>query len=219
MSFSVSTIVCTHNHERWIERCIRSLLNQESVSELDHEIIVVDDASTDSTEKILVKFKQYSNVKIITNQKNKGLSASINIGMMESTGRYLVRVDSDDYVQRYFIFLMKFYLDFNRYYQAVCVDYLQVSETEEVLSRENAMIKEIACGIMFRRECLFELGLYNEDYKMREGHELRRRFLKSFKLGHLELPLYKYREHNSNRTKNHSEVEQYDNKINDEFGG
>ena len=46
--------------------------------------------------------------RIITNQENKGLSASINIGMKESTGRYLVRVDSDDYVQRYFIFLMKF---------------------------------------------------------------------------------------------------------------
>ena len=56
---------------------------------------------------------------------------------------------------------------------------------------------------MFRRECLFELGLYNEKFKMREGHDLRKRFLENnFNLGHLELPLYKYRKHDTNRTKN-----------------
>ena len=63
---------------------------------------------------------------------------------------------------------------------------------------------------MFRRECLFELGLYNEKFKMREGHELRIRFKKyNFKLGHLELPLYKYRKHQTNRTKNKKILSKY----------
>ena len=70
--------------------------------------------------------------------------------------------------------------------------------------------EEIACGVMFRRECLYDIGLYNEKYRMREGHDLRRRFLKKFKIGHLELPLYKYRHHETNRTKEKQNLSKYD---------
>jgi glycosyltransferase involved in cell wall biosynthesis len=213
MSYSVSTIICTHNHAKWLERCIRSLLNQEHISDHDHEIIVVDDFSDDSTDEVLQKFINFPNIKIIHNSENKGLPASINIGMRASTGRYLVRVDSDDYVQRNFIYMMKFFLDFNRHFQAVCVDYLVVSETEEVIRRGSGLQEEIACGVMFRRECLFDIGLYNEDFKMREGHELRKRFLDKFIMGYLELPLYKYRDHESNRTKNKDVLEIYDKRL------
>ena len=184
-AISVSIIVCTYNHGKWIERCLRSLLNQNFIESDDFEIILVDDCSQDSTSEVLSKFSEEKNLKIIANKENIGLPASINKAMQESKGRYVVRVDSDDYVQRSFLYHMKFYLDFNRHYQAVCVDYLKVDENEEVLSRGNGMIEEIACGVMFRRECLFDIGLYNEDYSMREGHDLRRRFLKEFKLGHL----------------------------------
>ena len=128
-----------------------------------------------------------------------------------------MRVDSDDYVQRSFLYHLKFFLDYNRYYQAVCVDYLKVDENEEVISRENGSVNEIACGVMFRRECLFDIGLYNENYKMREGHDLRRRFEKEFKIGHLELPLYKYRDHADNRTKSEL-VKDFDEKLNTEHG-
>ena len=175
---SVSVIVCTFNHEKWIERCIRSLLNQENIFLEDFEIILVDDCSEDSTSEVLDKFSNETNLTIIKNESNIGLPASINKAMKVSTGRYIVRVDSDDYVQRSFLYHMKFFLDFNRYYQAVCVDYFRVDENEEVLSRENSKINEIAFGIMFRRECLFDIGLYNEKYTMREGHDLRRRFEK-----------------------------------------
>tara|TARA_B100002019_G_C21200704_1_gene563858 strand:+ start:143 stop:802 length:660 start_codon:yes stop_codon:yes gene_type:complete len=214
---SVSVIVCTFNHEKWIERCIRSLLNQENIFLEDFEIILVDDCSEDSTSEVLDKFSNETNLTIIKNESNIGLPASINKAMKVSTGRYIVRVDSDDYVQRSFLYHMKFFLDFNRYYQAVCVDYFRVDENEEVLSRENSKINEIACGIMFRRECLFDIGLYNEKYTMREGHDLRRRFEKKFKIGHLELPLYKYRDHANNRTKSDI-VRDFDKKLNKEHG-
>ena len=45
---------------------------------------------------------------------------------------------------------------------------------------------------------------------MREGHDLLKRFLKKYKLGHLEIPLYKYRDHKTNRTKNKSVVKKYE---------
>ena len=53
---------------------------------------------------------------------------------------------------------------------------------------------------MYRKECLINISLYNEKFKMREGHEINKG-LKKYKIGRLELPLYKYRG-TKNRTKN-----------------
>ena len=132
---SISVIVCTYNHAKWIERCLRSLLNQDFINENDFEVILVDDCSEDSTSSILEKFSNEKNLKIIFNEQNMGLPSSINKAMQESVGRYIVRVDSDDYVQRTFLF-HQIFLDFNRFYQAVCVDYYKVDENEEIISEK-----------------------------------------------------------------------------------
>ena len=106
--------------------------------------------------------------------------------------------------------MSKLFLDKNRYYQALATDYTKVDENENLISRENCSKNEIACGIMFRKESILEIGLYNENFLMREGHELKKRFEKKFKIGRLELPLYKYRIYSKNRTKNKKELSKYD---------
>ena len=63
---------------------------------------------------------------------------------------------------------------------------------------------------MFLKESLEKIGLYNENFKMREGHELKRRFLINFKIGRLPKPLYNYRQHKKNRTKNKRVLKLYD---------
>ena len=206
----ITVVVCTFNHGAWIERCIRSLLNQKFIKKDDFEIILIDDKSTDSTKKILKNFSDLENFRIHSNKKNIGLPKSLNKAIKLSKGRYVTRVDSDDYVQRNFLFLSKLFLDMNREYQAVAVDYIKVDNFETVLSKENCLKNEIACGIMYRKECLINIGLYNEKFKMREGHEINRRFKKKFKIGRLELPLYKYRMHEKNRTKNLKRVNYFD---------
>tara|TARA_B100000424_G_C22917914_1_gene488388 strand:- start:668 stop:1333 length:666 start_codon:yes stop_codon:yes gene_type:complete len=206
----ITVVVCTFNHGAWIERCIRSLLNQKFIKKDDFEIILIDDKSTDSTKKILKNFSDLENLRIHNNKKNIGLPKSLNKAIKLSKGRYVTRVDSDDYVQRNFLFLSKLFLDMNREYQAVAVDYIKVDNFETVLSKENCLKNEIACGIMYRKECLINIGLYNEKFKMREGHEINQRFKKKFKIGRLELPLYKYRMHEKNRTKNLKRVNYFD---------
>jgi len=208
----ISVIVCVYNHEKWLERCLRSLLHQNFIKPSEYEIIVVDDASKDNTKKIFDFFK-FKNFKFFKNKKNLGLPASINFAIEQSLGRYIVRVDSDDYVARNFLYLMKLFLNLNREYQAVASDYYKVDNNEVFISKENAIKRQIACGVMFRKECLIEIGLYNENFKMREGHELRKRFQKKFEIGHLNLPIYKYRFHNSNRTKNLKELKKYNKKL------
>lgn len=209
----ISVIVCCHNHDKWIERCVRSLAHQEDIPAETYEIIVVNDGSTDATRAVLENISFLPRLRVIDNESNSGLPASLNIAIRRALGRYVVRVDSDDYVARRFLSLMRLFLNMNRDYQAVAVDYVKVDEFENVVERANAMTHQIACGVMFRKECLFDIGLYDESFKMREGHELRRRFEQKFRIGHLEFPLYKYRHHGANRTLNTEEVGRYNEKL------
>jgi len=209
----ISVIVCCHNHGKWIERCIRSLAHQEDIQTDDYEIIVVNDGSTDSTSAVLQNIAFLPNLRILDNERNLGLPGSINKAIRSALGRYIVRVDSDDYVSRRFLGLMRLFLNMNRHYQGVAVDYVMVDEFENAVERVNCFAQQIACGVMFRKECLFDVGLYDESYRMREGHDLRRRFEEKFKIARLEFPLYKYRHHGANRTLNTEEVLKYDQQL------
>ena len=205
----ISVIVCCFNHEKWIERCLRSLLLQEHIKSQDYEIIVINDFSKDNSLKVINNFK-YDNLKLYNNKSNMGLPMSINKAVKIAKGRYVVRVDSDDYVSRNFLYLCRVFLNLNREFQAVAVDYYKVKDSEELIKKVNCFEEEIACGLMFRKECLFEVGLYNNKFKMREGHDLRKRFEEKFSIGHLNIPLYKYRFHEKNRTKNKKSLIKYE---------
>jgi glycosyltransferase involved in cell wall biosynthesis len=205
----ISVIVCCFNHEKWIERCLRSLLLQEHIKSQDYEIIVINDFSKDNSLKVINNFK-YDNLKLYNNKSNMGLPMSINKAIKIAKGRYVVRVDSDDYVSRNFLYLCRVFLNLNREFQAVAVDYYKVKDSEELIKKVNCFEEEIACGLMFRKECLFEVGLYNDKFKMREGHDLRKRFEEKFSIGHLNIPLYKYRFHEKNRTKNKKNLIKYE---------
>ena len=205
----ISIIICCYNHEKWIERCLRSILHQKNIKDNEYEVIIIDDNSSDNSFDIIKKFN-FNNFSSFKNKRNLGLSLSINKGIKKAQGRYIVRVDSDDYVSRDFLYLIKLFLDLNREYQAVAVDYYKVNDKEQILKKINCFKSQIACGILFRKECIIDIGLYNKVFKMREGHELRKRFEKKFSIARLNIPLYKYRSHSDNRTKKKKILKKYD---------
>lgn len=93
MKFSI--IIPVFNIEKYIAKCIESILDQ---TYKDYEIIIVDDGSTDSSGKICDDFsKKYSNIKII-HKKNGGLSSARNVGIKEAMGEYLMFIDGDDFL-------------------------------------------------------------------------------------------------------------------------
>ena len=83
----ISVIVPVYNGERFIGRCLRSLLHQ-TLSKEKYEIIVINDASKDKTSYALQLFKE--DIKIINNEKNLGLPASLNKGIISSRANFLV---------------------------------------------------------------------------------------------------------------------------------
>ena len=105
---------------------------------------------------------------------------------------------------------MSLFLDMNRKYQAIACDYNKVNEVGVLVENCSSVKEPIACAVMFTYEALCDINFYDENYKMREGHDLIDRFLKKFSLFHLPMPMYRYRIHGSNRTGNLQEVEKYD---------
>jgi len=207
---SISVIVPVYNQEIYIGRCLRSLLDQ-SLERDNYEIIVINDGCTDKTETILSAFKD--EIKIIKNKKNIGLPLSLNKGIKLSKGRFVVRVDSDDYVNREFLKYLQMYLLHNSEMDAVCCDYYLIDDQERIIKKMNSIKNPIGCAIMFRMESLIDIGMYDKNFKVHEDKDLRIRFLKEHKIDRISLPLYRYRKHSSNITKNKKKMTKHYKKL------
>lgn len=96
----ISVIVPVYNVERYLNRCIDSIINQ-TYKKL--EIILIDDGSTDNSKKICNEYaNENKKIKAIF-KKNGGLSDARNKGIESATGKYITFVDPDDYVEKNFI--------------------------------------------------------------------------------------------------------------------
>ncbi len=195
----VSVIITSYNYGRYIERALRSCLDQ-SISKNQFEIIVVNDCSTDNTVAILDNYQ--NDARIYHLEKNVGLSAARNFGVRKAKGQYVVFLDADDYLHKETIQVQKLFLEENHAFNAVAIDYFLVDDLENHRERIDSAEKPIACGIMFRKDLLIEIGLYDEKFKAREEEDLRIRFLERFNIYNIPLPLYRYRRHDNNLTNN-----------------
>ncbi|MDD5979974.1 MAG: glycosyltransferase [bacterium] len=90
----ISVIVPVYNVEKYLPNCLQSLVNQNYN---DYEIIIINDGSTDNSEKIIKDYKtKYPKLIKYYKKDNGGLSSARNLGIVKSIGEYLLFVDSDD---------------------------------------------------------------------------------------------------------------------------
>jgi len=192
----VSIVITNYNYGSYITRCIRSCLNQERVN---IEVIVVDDCSTDDSIERIRPFSE--DIRLFKTKKNSGVSSAANLGIQNAKGQFFFRVDADDYINKDMAFIMKRYLEAN--HDAFCVssDYLLVDNYENTIERKYAEKDNISCGIMYRKDLFISLGAYNPKMRHKEEEELRKRLGDKYSIHHLKIPFYRYRMHDSNKTK------------------
>ena len=96
----VSIIVPAYNVEKYIKKCLTSILEQTYTN---IEVIIVEDGSTDNTGQLVDEISQSDSRVRVLHKKNAGVSAARNSGIEISTGEYLVFVDGDDYIAHDYI--------------------------------------------------------------------------------------------------------------------
>lgn len=95
-NIEVSVIVPVYNVEKYLDRCILSILQQ---SYNDYELILVNDGSRDNSAKICDSYAKLDERIVVKHQKNAGVSVARNTGLEVARGEYIVFVDADDYLE------------------------------------------------------------------------------------------------------------------------
>lgn len=195
----ISVIVTNYNYGRFVGRCLRSIINQTTEPK-NFEVIVVDDSSTDDSWEILKSFG--GRIRLFQNASNLGLAATSNLGIANANGRYVVRIDSDDYVHPDFLKVLLLGFDlFGRNSEAISLDYLNVTPAGEVISYGSSEKDPIACGIAFKLDAIEQVGFYNPKLRVHEEIDLRQRFnSEGLRIQNINLPLYKYVRHDKSLT-------------------
>jgi glycosyltransferase involved in cell wall biosynthesis len=160
--------------------------------------VVVDDGSTDSTLEILNNFSYSEKLRIISNRENRGIGYTANTGIKLARGRLVVRVDADDYVSEYFLQTLFLAIHGQDQFKAVTCDYGLVSEDGHNLQARKFSEFPIACGILFEKEALIAVGIYNDNLRVFEEEELMLRFSQKFRILNIPINLYRYRMHADN---------------------
>jgi len=203
---AVTVYIANHNYGRYIEQAIESVLNQTMQ---DFELIVIDDGSTDDSRKIVERYMDRPNVLAIF-QHNKGLTVTNNIALRAATGRHIMRLDADDYLDENALQVLCGVLERNPNIGLVFPDYYVVDEDGEVRDvirrydfGEATLLDRPAHGActMIRCACLRELGGYDETVRMQDGYDLWIRLIEHYGVRNVNLPLFYYRQHSASLTR------------------
>lgn len=204
----ISVLMSVYNGSRYLKESVDSILNQ---SFTDFELIIIDDCSTDNTWEILTKYAaQDQRIRLFKNQKNCGLTKSLNCGLKLAKGECIARQDADD---------ISLHKRFEK--QIACLnehpEVILVSCDLELIDSKGNLIGKFqrACNpdlvgwyllfynhlaghsqVMFRRETVINLGGYCENRRYSQDYELWCRLVKVGKIVILPEVLVKQRRHN-----------------------
>ncbi len=213
----VSVFIATYNHARFLPECINSILAQ---TYQDFEIVIVDDGSTDGSDMILVDYHRRYPEKIKhlwhPGHVNKGISVTCNLAIKNTRGKYLAWLGSDDvwYPEKLMKQVAQLDLDPGLgfvYSYAEHIDEqgnkLPGMDGEDITLGPNPVGCMIlsnripALTVLIRRECLEDVGLFDESL-IYSDWDLFTRIFARWRVGFLDQPLALYRLHSSNISKN-----------------
>lgn len=210
-----------YNGEKYLRESIESILNQ---TYRNFEFLIANDCSADSSEDIILEYKNKDKrIKYYKNQSNLGLTKTLNYLIRESESSYIARMDSDDIasLDRFekqlevfnkhkeidIIFTNVTIIDDKS--QHVCQSW-RPDKTKDVLSIMKYHNYIVHPSVMVRKKVLDEVGLYNENYRTGQDHELWLRMIEKNKtFYYLNNNLLLYRINPSSVRANSGEVYYY----------
>lgn len=216
----VSVIIPCYNHEKYIERCLSSILNDKYENK---EIIIIDDGSKDSSVQVITGFiKNHDKNKIIKfyKQENCGVVKTLNRLIDIASGKYVALIASDDELRNDGIFNRVEYLKNHPEKKAVIGNALVIDGNDNILKKNAAVdlfrakSKLLNSKKYFNTElilqwsvvgpCLLleksvynEIGNYNENYRI-EDRDFYLRLVENNMLGYLDDVVAGYRVHGLN---------------------
>ena len=198
---AISVIMSTYNEEKYIETSLKSILNQTFG---DFEIIIVDDASTDNTRKLIENIKD-DRIHLICNEENQGLTKNLNKALKYVKGRYIARMDGDDIAfPKRFEKQMKYMEKHPDTMLVSCYtksfgdsDLVFALPDDSEILKVRMLVRPVYAhpGFMMRRE-LIEAGYrYDEEYRTAQDYEFASRVAGKHKIGLVPEVLLLYRVH------------------------
>lgn len=203
-----SIVICNKDCEQLVGRAMRSALSQKFQSD-QFELVVVDDGSNDGSKVAIRSFKGAleeqdhfaPHVRTIELPKNQGLANAINVGVLNSVGEYIFRLDSDDIMRSMMVPFCVEYLDFNKQFDWVLTDHFIIDAEGCIIDRSS---DPLACAYVFRKSALESAGLYNKNMRVNETLDILTRLLQDDRFkgreGKLPIPLYKWFAHGDSLT-------------------
>ena len=205
----ISIYITNRNYGKYIDRAIKSVLTQTLK---EYELIIVDDASDDNSLKIIKKYRNKKLCQLILNRTKKGLIKSSNIAIKAARGDYVIRLDADDYLENNALNILYDKIKNDPNMGLVYSDYFLIDEKDNLISFEKQIISKnitsidykpiLAACCLIRKSALFSVNLYDERFNRQDGYDIWFKLIKKFKFAHVPLPLFYYRRHNINLTKN-----------------
>lgn len=204
MSVKVTIYIPSRNYGRFLQEAIDSVLAQTLD---DWELLVFDEGSDDETALIAQATAEQNpkQVTFIRHERPQGLRQCANEALTRATGRYIIRLDADDYLDENALLILSRYLDEHPETGLVYPNWIYISEFGDVLGieRRKKVQEEVevldlpahgACT-MIRKRVLKAVGGYDTSFDSQDGHELWLKALHRFKVGNVRTPLFYYRQH------------------------
>lgn len=200
----VSVLVATYNSEDFIKETLDSLLKQ---TYKNLEILVCDDASSDSTVDIIKGYQERdSRIVLIQNSKNLGISLNMNNGIHKAKGEYIAILDADDWAYPYRIEEQVKVMEEDKNvvlcsgYMHICDENLNVKTLREYPLTDKEIRKAIVRynpishpASMWRKSAILKTSLYNKRFPINRDYDLLVRISEFGKYQNIPKPLIKYR--------------------------
>ncbi len=177
----ITVLMAVHNGEAYLIDAVRSILRQTFG---DFEFLIIDDASTDRTPELLNSLKD-CRIRVITNGRNLGLTASLNIGLHQARGRWIARQDADDISHPQRLELQAQFLGAHPNTAVVGSQARLIDPRGGSLGNKDFPLRHRSIvwshifdnalahsAVMFRRDVIAGLGGYDESYRVSQDYEL-----------------------------------------------